>query len=98
MDLPEGVNVTQFRIDTPYLARRAVMNSDVLGIAVPSQIELELAVGSLKLLPLRLPWLKTSYGVIQLARRTLSPALSEFLRVLREVEGEIDDPPIRARQ
>ena len=98
MSLPEGVNVTQFRIDTPYLARRAVMNSDMLGIAVPAQIELELAVGSLKLLPLRLPWLKTSYGVIQLARRTPSPALSEFLRVLREVEGEIDDPPIRARQ
>jgi len=98
MSLPEGVNVTQFRIDTPYLARRAVMNSDMLGIAVPAQIELELAVGSLKLLPLRLLWLKTSYGVIQLARRTPSPALSEFLRVLREVEGEIDDPPIRARQ
>jgi DNA-binding transcriptional LysR family regulator len=98
MSLPEGVNVTRFRIDTPYLARRAVMISDMLGIAVPAQIELELAVGSLKLLPLRLPWLKTSYGVIQLARRTPSPALSEFLRVLREVEGEIDDPPIRARQ
>jgi len=98
MSLPEGVNVTQFRIDTPYLARRAVMNSDMLGIAVPAQIELELAVGSLKLLPLRLLWLKTSYGVIQLARRTPSPALSKFLRVLREAEGEIDDPPIRARQ
>jgi DNA-binding transcriptional LysR family regulator len=98
MDLPEGVNVTQFRIDTPYLARRAVMNSDVLGIAVPAQIELELAVDSLKLLPLRLPWLKTSYGVIQLARRTPSPALPEFLRILREVEDEVDGPPIRAQQ
>jgi len=98
MNLPEGVNVTQFRIDTPYLARRAVMNSDVLGIAVPAQIELELAVGSLKLLPLRLPWLKTSYGVIQLARRTPSPALPEFLRILREVEDEVDRPPIRAQQ
>jgi len=91
--LPEGVDVTQFRIDMPYLARRAVMNSDVLGIAVPAQIELELAVGSLRLLPLRLPWLKTSYGVIQLARRTPSPALSEFLRILREVEDEVDGPP-----
>jgi DNA-binding transcriptional LysR family regulator len=97
-DLPEGVNATQFRIDTPYLARRAVMNSDVLGIAVPVQIEHELAVGGLKLLPLRLPWLKTSYGAIRLARRTPAPALPEFLRILREVEDEIDGPPVRARQ
>jgi len=59
---------------------------------VPAQIELELAVGSLKLLPLRLPWLKTSYGVIQLARRTPPPALAEFLRILREVEDEVDSP------
>jgi hypothetical protein len=42
------------------------------------------------LLPLRLPWLKTSYGVIQLARRTPSPPLSEFLRILREVEDMVD--------
>jgi hypothetical protein len=35
--------------------------------------------------------------VIQLARRTPSPALPEFLRILREVENEVDGPSIRAQ-
>jgi len=89
-NLPEGASTTEFRVETPYVARRIVMESDVLGMGLARQIEHEVALGRLVVLPLHPPWLKTYYGVVRLARRTPSPATSEFLRILREVEDEIE--------
>lgn len=93
----DGVGATEFRVETPYLARRIVLESDVIGLALRSQIEQEIALRRLVALPLRLPWLKTSYGVMRLAGRTPSPLAEEFLRVLREVEREIDAGSAAAR-
>jgi DNA-binding transcriptional LysR family regulator len=73
----------------PHIARLIVMESDVVGIAVGHQIDDDLAAGRLVRLPLQLPWLGTSYGVIRLARRTPSPAATAYIAVLREVEAEI---------
>jgi DNA-binding transcriptional LysR family regulator len=87
--MPEGVTAPELRVETPYLARRIVMESDVLGVAAPVQIEREIALGLLCQLPLELPELETSYGILRLARRTLPPVAAEFLQVLREVEGQI---------
>ena len=94
-DIPEGAATTEIRVETPYLARSIVMESDVLGLAFPRQIEHEVALGRLVELRLKVtpPWLTSYYGIIRLARRTPSPAANQFLEVLREVEAEIDAGP-----
>lgn len=91
-DVPEGAASTELRVETPYLARSIVMESDTLGLGLPRQIEHEISRGRLVMLHVRPPppWLKTSYGVIRLAHRTPSPAAGQFLTILREVEGEIE--------
>jgi DNA-binding transcriptional LysR family regulator len=89
-DLPDGTAATAFRVDLPFLAQKIVMESDVLGLAVPKQVEHEVAAGRLAILPLEAPWLKTYYGVVRLARRTPSPSTEAFIKVLHEVEREID--------
>jgi DNA-binding transcriptional LysR family regulator len=69
----EGIVATEFRVETPYLARSIVLESDVVGLALPAQIEREVALGRLVALPLHLPLLKASYGILRLAGRTPSP-------------------------
>ena len=86
----EGTITPQFRVETPYLARAIVSESDVISGALPAQIERDVADGRITTLSLRLPWLRTAYGILRLARRTPSPATAEFLQVLREVEQEIE--------
>jgi DNA-binding transcriptional LysR family regulator len=91
MDDPrEGTTTPHIRVETPYLARAVVRESDAIGVALPTQIEHDIALGDVVMLSLRLPWLKTRYGILRLARRTLSPAAIEFLQVLREVEQAIE--------
>jgi DNA-binding transcriptional LysR family regulator len=96
--LPEGTATAQFRVESLLVARRVVLESDVIGIAVPSQIAGELADGRFAVLPLALPWMKTNYGIIRLAGRTPSPACVAFVKLLREVEGElrVTDAPARS--
>jgi len=89
-DAREGTSTPHFRVETPYLARAIVKESDAIGAALLTQIEHDIALGHVVTLPLRLPWLKTRYGILRLARRTLSPAAIEFLKILREVEQEIE--------
>jgi len=89
-DAQEGTSRPHFRVETPYLARAIVRESDAIGAALPAQIEHDIALGHVVTLPLRLPWLKTRYGILRLARRSLSPAAIEFLQILREVEQEIE--------
>jgi DNA-binding transcriptional LysR family regulator len=90
--LPEGAVAAEYCVETPYLARRIVTESDAVGIALPSQIEREVDMGRMVALDVqpRPAWLKTSYGIVRLAHRTASPAAAEFMRVLREIENEID--------
>lgn len=88
-DLPDGAGTMELRVEMPHIARLIVMESDVVGIAVGHQIDDDLAAGRLVRLPLHLPWLGTSYGVIRLAHRTPSPAATAYIAVLREVEAEI---------
>jgi len=88
-DLPDGAGTLELRVEMPHIARLIVMESDVVGIAVGHQLDDDLAAGRLVKLPLHLPWLGTSYGIMRLAHRTPSPAASAFLAILREVEADI---------
>lgn len=97
-DLPDGSGTTQFRVESLLVARRVVLESDVVSFAVPSQIARELSDGQFAILPLVFPWLETNYGIIRLAGRTPSPACEAFLDLLREVEHElstVDAPRLR---
>lgn len=85
-DAREGTITPHIRVETPFLTRAIVRESDVIGAALPTQIEQDVALGHLVVLPLQLPWLKTRYGILRLARRTLSPATAEFVQILRDVE------------
>jgi DNA-binding transcriptional LysR family regulator len=89
-NLPAGVTAPEIRVDTFALARRIVMQSDAVGGAAPSQIQDAVERGELVVLPLEVPWFRTSYGIIRLANRTPSPAALAFIEILREVEMEID--------
>ena len=90
LDLPTEVTAPEIRVDTFALVRPVVLESDAIGGAAPSQIRGELERGEVVMLPLELPWLKSSYGIIRLANRTPSPAADAFMDLLREVEAEID--------
>ena len=86
---PAGAAAPEIRVESVGLARRIVIASDAVGIAVFSQIENEITLGQLAALELKLPWVKTNYGVIRLARRTPAPATLVFMDILRDVESEI---------
>jgi DNA-binding transcriptional LysR family regulator len=79
----------RIRVDTFSLMLRIVRQTDAIGMASRRMLKDELAAGRVVLLPLDLPWLVTRYGIIQLARRTPSPAAAAFVQLLREVEGEV---------
>ena len=88
--LPEGTTAPEIRVDSFALILPIVLSSDAISGAVPSQIRGPLDRGEVLLLPLELPWLRTSYGIIRLANRTPSPAAAAFIEILREVEAGIE--------
>jgi len=87
--LPATVAAPEIRVGTFDLARRIIMESDAVGIALVTQIAGEVALGKLVALPLELPWLKTNFGIIRLANRTPAPAAVAFMAILREIESGI---------
>jgi DNA-binding transcriptional LysR family regulator len=85
----DGVFVPRVRLDTFRLARQVVLQTEAVGLAVVSQIAEDVRLGRLRILPLVLPWLRSSFAIIRLAERTPSPAEDAFCRILRDVEAEI---------
>lgn len=88
--LPEGTTASEIRVDSFALVLPIVLTSDAISGAAPSQIRGPIDRGEVVLLPLELPWLRTKYGIIRLANRSLSPAAATFIEILREVEAGID--------
>jgi len=87
--LPLAVAVPEIRVETFDLARRIVMESDAVGIALHCQIKDMVALEQLVALQLELPWLRTNFGIMRLANRTPAPAAIAFMDILREVESGI---------
>jgi len=79
----------RIRVDTFALMLRIIRETDTIGLASRRMVHDEIKAGRLVILPLNVPWLLTRYGIIQLARRTPSPAAAAFIKLLRDVEGEI---------
>jgi DNA-binding transcriptional LysR family regulator len=85
----DGVFVPRVRVDTFRLARQIVLQTEAVGIATAGQITEDLRLGRLHMLPLKLPWLRSSFAIVRLAERTPSPAEEAFCRILRQVEAEV---------
>ena len=81
--------VPPIKVDTIRLAVNVVLSSDAISLAPLSAIRPELLEGTLVALPLSPPWLRTNYGLIYPADRSLSPAAEAFMREMRIVETEL---------
>lgn len=77
------------------LAREA----EILVAATLTMAERELEQGHLGVVPFAQPWLELAYGFITRPNHTLSPATLEFMKLLREIEAELDEreAALRAR-
>lgn len=85
-----GDFIPSIRLNNVHLALEAVAASDAFSITTLSAIASSMEEGRLAALPLQPPWLHSSYGIVSLKNRTMSPAGAAFVRELRAVEAEIE--------
>lgn len=88
-DASSGDYIPPIKVDSIRLAKDAVMASDAVSLAPLAAITAELSSGVLVALPVKAPWLYTSYGFVHLTGRSLSPAAMAFMEKVRQVEQEI---------
>jgi DNA-binding transcriptional LysR family regulator len=80
------------------LARQIARDSDALFPATLSMLAEDIAAGRLVTLAFRIPVMRTTYCLVTLRDRSLSPAASAFIRHLRDVEAEIARSEARAAE
>ncbi len=83
-----GDFVPPISVNSLTLARLIARDSDALFPATASMIADDLATGLLARIDFAAPAMRTHYGVIYLAGRTLAPAARAFIEALHAVEGE----------
>jgi DNA-binding transcriptional LysR family regulator len=89
LDKASGVFTPAVHVNSLSLARRIAQESDALFPATAEMLAADLAAKKLVTLSFRAPELRTEYGLITLADRSLAPVTSAFLDVLRKVEAGI---------
>lgn len=72
------------------LSRQIIRESDAIGVAVPLQIENELERDIFSIIPYDMTQLFTNYGFMYLRERALSPAATQFMEFVQEIENEAD--------
>ncbi len=70
-------------------AKQIVLHGTTISVAIPFQLQRELADGSCVQLSIDLPWLTLNYGFVYKRGRRLSPAAAAFMDTVREIESEI---------
>ena len=78
----------QITLNSLAAARRIAQHSDTLCIVTADCLAEDTAEGRLVRLPIDLPQLRTSYGVLTLAGRSLAPAAPVFIEQLRAVVAQ----------
>ena len=89
LDKASGVFTPAVHVNSLSLARRIAQESDALFPATAGMLAADLAAKTLVTLDFRASELKTEYGIVTLADRSLAPVTSAFLDLLRSVEDEI---------
>lgn len=87
-------------IETDVMSDFAVLarESDALLVCTLTMVEADLVAGRVVALPFSAPWFRMNYGVITRKGRTLPPAVDEFIRIVREIETELDEREERLRR
>jgi len=67
------------------------MENHAIGMGTYSVVSNLLRQGVVKIIPMRHDFMQTHYGIVQLTNHTLSPAATEFIRILNQVEKELCD-------
>jgi DNA-binding transcriptional LysR family regulator len=90
IDPETGDFVPAICVDSVSAMKAAVGEGRAVSVAPPRFLQPELASGALRLLPLHVPWLRISYGLLW--RRDSPPggAVAEFVSILRERQGRLD--------
>ena len=71
------------------IARRIARESDALFPGTAAMLAPETGAGHLVRLPFHVPVMQTSYGLMYLRDRTLSPAARRFMELVHEVDAEL---------
>jgi len=71
------------------MMKMIVAETDAVGVLPLNTVIAEVRAGELVVLPLVSPFLKVDFGVIRLARRSLSPLGESFVRLQLEVDAEV---------
>jgi DNA-binding transcriptional LysR family regulator len=89
IDLANGDFVPAIELDVPMQLSGFLTGSDVLVLATLTIMEEALRAGKVAVVPTRALPIQAQYGFITLKERTLPPAVTAFMQVVREVEAEI---------
>ena len=87
-------------IETDVMSEFTVLarESDALVVCTLTMVEGELAAGRVAVLAFGAPWFRLDYGFIVRHRRTLPPAAEEFMRIVREIEAELEQREAALRE
>jgi DNA-binding transcriptional LysR family regulator len=75
--------------DPPSLMRRIVLESDAVGMLTLPLIEKELRDGAFRVVPLKVDWLRTGFGIVWLKDRDLLPACREAIERIERKDREL---------
>lgn len=89
---PAGSDLPWLHVNTFEMSRHIVLASNALGFATDTQIAQDVEAGLLVALDVAVEGLHTSYGIIRLAERSLSPAAKSFIQVMLETEHGFSSP------
>jgi DNA-binding transcriptional LysR family regulator len=88
LDAVTGELIPSVEVNNLVTVSTVVAASDAIGIGAPLQIESGLRRGEVVALPYRAAWMKLNYGVIHLRNRMVSPAVEEYVSLLRQIDTE----------
>ena len=71
------------------MMRNIVVKSDAVALLPLNILIPDLEAKAIAVLPLSLPWMQSDFGIVRLARRSLSPLGELFVRKMVEVDAEV---------
>lgn len=89
LDVGRDIFKPSIHVNSLAVARRVAIGTDALFPATAAMLAEDIAARRLVALDFEAPYLRTDYGIITLADRSLAPATVEFLAILRAVEAEL---------
>lgn len=94
-----GADVPWLHVNTFEMSRHIVLASDALGFATDAQIAQDVEAGLLVAFDVAVRGLHTSYGIIRLAERSMSPAAKSLMQAVIEAEqGNLITTPAITRK